>query len=89
MWLLNTFLSNQFTINIPATIENIVIPTWATPSTNPSIITQLLFVIEWPELITTPLKNKLEIYIDYRKKKNEREIKMIGFGKWKKFENEF
>ena len=46
-------------------------------------------IIEWPELIKTPLKHKLEIYIDYRKKNNEREIKMIGFGKWKKFENEF
>ena len=46
-------------------------------------------IIEWPELIDTPLKHKLEIYIDYGKKNNEREIKMIGFGKWKKFENEF
>ena len=46
-------------------------------------------IIEWPELIKTPLKHKLEIYIDYGKKNNEREIKMIGFGKWKKFENEF
>ena len=42
-------------------------------------------IIEWPELIKTPLKHKLEIYIDYGKKNNEREIKMIGFGKWKKF----
>ena len=46
-------------------------------------------IIEWPELIKTPLEHKLEIYIDYGKKNNEREIKMIGFGKWKKFENEF
>ena len=46
-------------------------------------------IIEWPEIITTPLKNKLEIYINYGKKNNEREIKMIGFGKWKKFTNEF
>ena len=41
-------------------------------------------IIEWPELITTYLKNKLEIHIDYGKKTNEREIKMVGFGKWKK-----
>ena len=46
-------------------------------------------IIEWPELITTYLKNKLEIHIDYGKKTDEREIKMVGFGKWKKFENEF
>ena len=46
-------------------------------------------IIEWPELIKTPLKHKLEIYIDYGKKNNEREIKMIELGKWKKFKNEF
>ena len=46
-------------------------------------------IIEWPDLIKTPLKDKLEIYLDYRKNENEREIKIIGFGRWKNFENEF
>ena len=45
-------------------------------------------IIEWPNLIKTPLENKLEIYLNYVARENEREIKIIGFGKWKNFENE-
>ena len=45
-------------------------------------------IIEWPDLITSPLQDKLEIYLNYAKNENEREIKIIGFGKWKNFENE-
>jgi tRNA threonylcarbamoyladenosine biosynthesis protein TsaE len=45
-------------------------------------------IIEWPDLIKTPLEDKLEIYLDYAASENEREIKIIGFGKWKNFENE-
>ena len=45
-------------------------------------------IIEWPDLIKTPFEDKLEIYLDYAKKENEREIRIIGFGKWKNFENE-
>ena len=45
-------------------------------------------IIEWPDLITSPLQDKLEIYLNYAKHENEREIKIIGFGKWKNFENE-
>ena len=45
-------------------------------------------IIEWPDLIKTPLKDKLEIYLNYVKNENEREIKIAGFGKWKNFENE-
>ena len=40
-------------------------------------------IIEWPQLINIPLSDKLEIYIDYAKNENEREIKFIGSGKWK------
>ena len=40
-------------------------------------------IIEWPDLIKTPLEDKLEIYLDYRKSENEREMKIVGFGKWK------
>ena len=46
-------------------------------------------IIEWPDLIKTPLEDKLEIYLNYRKNENEREMKIIGFGRWKNFENEF
>ena len=46
-------------------------------------------IIEWPDLIKTPLEDKLEIYLDYRKSENEREMKISRFGKWKNFKNEF
>ena len=39
-------------------------------------------IIEWPQLIDTPLSNKLEIHLDYAKKENQREIRFIGSGKW-------
>ena len=45
-------------------------------------------IIEWPNLIKTPLEDKLEIYLNYGKTKNERNMKIIGFGKWKKIANE-
>ena len=46
-------------------------------------------IIEWPDLIKIPLADKLEIYLEYRKSENEREMKIAGFGKWKNFKNEF
>ena len=46
-------------------------------------------IIEWPDLIKIPLEDKLEIYLEYRKSENEREMKITGFGKWKNFRNEF
>ena len=45
-------------------------------------------IIEWPDLITTHLADKLEIYLEYAKNDDEREMKIVGFGKWKNFENE-
>ena len=45
-------------------------------------------IIEWPDLITSTLEDKLEIYLNYAGSDNEREIKIIGFGKWKNFQNE-
>ena len=45
-------------------------------------------VIEWPDLIKTPLKNKLEIYLDYGKNENERNIEFVGFEKWANLEDE-
>jgi tRNA threonylcarbamoyl adenosine modification protein YjeE len=45
-------------------------------------------IIEWPDLIKKPLKDKLEIYLNYSTSDDEREMKIVGFGKWKNFENE-
>ena len=39
-------------------------------------------IIEWPQLIDIPIFNKLEIYLDYAKNENQREIRFIGSGKW-------
>ena len=45
-------------------------------------------VIEWPDLIKTPLKNKLEIELEYGQKENEKKMKFNGFEKWAKLEDE-
>ena len=45
-------------------------------------------LIEWPDLIKTPLKNKLEIHLEYGQHENERNIKFIGFEKWANLEDE-
>ena len=45
-------------------------------------------VIEWPDLIKTPLENKLEIYFEYGQNENERNVKFIGFEKWANLEDE-
>ena len=45
-------------------------------------------IIEWPDLIKTPLTNKLEIHLEYGNNDNERKVRMNGLGKWKDFENE-
>ena len=45
-------------------------------------------IIEWPDLIKTPLNNKLEIYLDYGENDKERKMKINGVNKWKDFENE-
>ena len=45
-------------------------------------------IVEWPDLIKTPFKDKLEVYIRYGEKENEREIEFKGQGKWENFKNE-
>ncbi len=45
-------------------------------------------IIEWPDLIKTPLTNKLEIYLEYGENDNERLMSIQGSDKWKDFENE-
>ena len=50
--------------------------------------TDTIKIVEWPDLIESHFNDKLEIYLNYAVSENEREIKMIGSGKWKNFENE-
>ena len=45
-------------------------------------------IVEWPDLIKTPLKDKLEVHLKYGEKENEREIEFKGQGKWENFKNE-
>ena len=42
-------------------------------------------IIEWANLIKTPLSNKLEIHLNYTNIENERKLKFVGSGKWKNF----
>ena len=42
-------------------------------------------IIEWANLIKTPLSNKLEVYLNYTNTENERKLKFVGTGKWKNF----
>ena len=45
-------------------------------------------IVEWPDLIKTPLQDKLEVHLRYGEKENEREIEIKGLGKWENFKNE-
>ena len=40
-------------------------------------------IFEWPELIETNLENRLELHLKYSNKENERELSIVGHGKWK------
>ena len=42
-------------------------------------------IIEWPNLIKIRKSDKLEIHLDYAKHDNERELRLLGTGKWKNF----
>ena len=45
-------------------------------------------IVEWPDLIKTPLSNKLEVHLEYGNNDSERKMNIHGLGKWKDFENE-
>ena len=46
-------------------------------------------IIEWPELVETSLTNRLDLHLKHSDQKNERELNLIGHGKWKNInENE-
>ena len=42
-------------------------------------------IVEWPELIESKPKNRVDIHFQYSKLIDSREVKIIGFGKWKDY----
>ena len=43
-------------------------------------------IIEWPNFIKISKFEKLEIHLDYAKNENNRNLRLMGTGKWKNFE---
>ena len=42
-------------------------------------------IVEWPELIESKPKNRIDIEFQYSKLIDSRKVKIIGFGKWKDY----
>jgi len=42
-------------------------------------------IVEWPELIETKPKDRVEIQFQYSKLIDSRKVKIVGFGKWKDY----
>ena len=42
-------------------------------------------LIEWPELIDPKPKDRFDITFKYSKLENSREVKIVGFGKWRDY----
>ena len=42
-------------------------------------------IIEWPDLIKPKPKNRVDIQFQYSKLMDSREVKIVGFGKWKDY----
>ena len=42
-------------------------------------------IVEWPELIESKPKDRIEIELEYSKLSGSRKVKIIGFGKWKDY----
>tara|TARA_Y100000590_G_scaffold173757_1_gene198684 strand:+ start:149 stop:604 length:456 start_codon:yes stop_codon:yes gene_type:complete len=47
--------------------------------------TDSIKIIEWPELIESKPKDRIDIRFQYSKSSDSRQIKIIGFGKWKDY----
>ena len=43
-------------------------------------------IVEWPELIKLKPKDRIDILFQYTKSMTSRKVKILGFGKWKKYE---
>ena len=42
-------------------------------------------IVEWPELIESKPKDRVDIQFQYSKLINSREVKIVGFGKWRDY----
>ena len=42
-------------------------------------------IVEWPELIESKPKDRVDILFQYSKLMNSRKVKVVGFGKWKNY----
>ena len=42
-------------------------------------------IVEWPELIESKPKNRVDIQFQYSKLMDSRKVKIVGFGKWKDY----
>ena len=42
-------------------------------------------IVEWPQLIESKPKDRIDIQFKYSKLINSREVKIVGFGKWKDY----
>ena len=49
---------------------------------------KVINLIEWPELIKSKPKNRLELFFSYLKNLDKREVKIEYYGKWKKYDFE-
>ena len=49
------------------------------------VSTESVKIIEWPELIESKPKDRIDIKFRYSKLIDSREVKIIGFGKWKDY----
>jgi tRNA threonylcarbamoyl adenosine modification protein YjeE len=49
---------------------------------------KVINLIEWPELINSKPKNRLELFFSYLKNLDKREVKIEYYGKWKKYDFE-
>ena len=47
--------------------------------------TNYIKIVEWPELIKSKPKDRIDIFISYSKMNSFRDIKINGFGKWKDY----
>ena len=47
--------------------------------------TNYIKIVEWPELIKSKPKDRIDILISYSKTNSFRDIKIHGFGKWKDY----
>tara|TARA_B100001996_G_scaffold107024_1_gene80775 strand:- start:266 stop:721 length:456 start_codon:yes stop_codon:yes gene_type:complete len=48
-------------------------------------LTEHIKIVEWPELIKSKPLNRIDIFFKYSKSMDFREVKIIGFGKWKDY----